>query len=60
MDKGFPVGNEAVKDGVKIDRPAKRKRNQVKQSSVDTSQTQKIGNTRIVVENVNGEMKLQI
>ena len=60
VDKGFPVDNEAVKDGVKIDRPAKRKRNQVKQSSVDTSQTQKIGNTRIVVENVNGEMKLQI
>ena len=33
---------------------------QTQQSSVDTSQTQKIGNTRIVVENVNGETKIQI
>ena len=32
----------------------------MQQSSVDTSQTQKLGNTRIVVENVNGELKLQI
>ena len=43
-----------------IDRPQKRQRNQVQQSAVDTGQTQKVGNTRIVVENVNGEMKLQI
>lgn len=60
VDKGFIVDNLAADDGVMVDRPKKRQRNQIQQSSVDTSQTQKIGNTRIVVENVNGELKLQI
>lgn len=60
VDKGFIVDNEAAREGVIIDRPQKRLRYQVQQSSVDTSQTQKLGNTRIVVENVNGELKLQI
>lgn len=60
VDKGFLVDNEAAGEGVVVDRPQKRARKQVQQSTVDTTQTQKIGNTRIIVENVNGEMKLQI
>ena len=60
VDKRFLVNNIAAGEGVDIDRPDKRKRKQVQQSSVDTSQTQKIGNTRIIVENVNGDCKLQI
>lgn len=60
VDKGFLVDNEAAAEGVKLDRPQLRKQKQVQQSSVDTAQTQKIGNTRIIIENVNGELKLQI
>ena len=54
------MDNQGCAEGVIIDRPQKRLKKQVQQSSVDTSQTQKIGNTRIIVENVNGEMKIQI
>ena len=43
-----------------IDRPQKRLRKQIQQSTADTCQTQKIGNTRIIVENVNGEVKLDL
>ena len=59
MDKGFLVDNEAVSEGVKLDQPQKRKQKQVQFSSADTSQTQKNANLRIIVENVNGELKLQ-
>ena len=57
-DKGFLVDNPAAYEGVDVDRPAKRRRKQVQQSDVDTGQTQKLGNKRIIVENVNGEAKL--
>jgi len=57
VDKGFIVNSDAAAEGVDIDRPQKRLRKQTQQTSVDTSQTQKIGNTRIIVENVNGEVK---
>lgn len=60
VDKGFLVDNEAAAEGVLLDRPQKRMKKQVQQSTVDTSQTQKVGNTRIIVENVNGELKLGI
>ena len=57
VDKGFIIDNEASREGVIIDRPQKRLKKQIQQTAVDTAQTQKIGNTRIIVENVNGEMK---
>ena len=60
VDKGFIVDNGAAAEGVIIDCSAKQQKKQVQQLSVDTSQTQKCGNTRIIVENVNGELKLQI
>ena len=60
VDKGFIVDNIAIAEGIHIDRPQKRQKKQKQQSTVDTSQTQKVGNTRIIVENVNGELKLQM
>ena len=57
VDKGFIVDNIAAAEGVVVDRPQKRLKKQVQQTTVDTSQTQKVGNTRIVVENINGEVK---
>ena len=60
VDKGFIADNLAAGEGVILDRPQKRLKKQVQQSTVDTSQTQKVGNTRIIVENVNGELKLHI
>ena len=59
-DKAFIVDNEAAKEGVVIDRPQKRLKKQIQQTSVDTSQTQKVGNTRIIVENVNGGLRLSM
>ena len=59
-DKGFIVDNEAAEEGVLVDCSQKRMRKQVQQSAADTCQTQKIGNTRIVIENVNGEVKLDL
>ena len=58
VDKGFIVNNEGAEEGVVIDRPQKRMKLQVQQSAEDTAQTQLLGNTRIIVENVNGEMKV--
>ena len=60
VDKGFIVDSAAAAEGVIIGRPVKRQKKQIQQVSVDTSQTQKIGNTCIIVENMNGGMKLQI
>ena len=57
VDKGFIVDNIAAVEGVVVDRPQKCLKKQVQQTTVDTSQTQKVGNTRIVVENINGEVK---
>ena len=59
-DKGFIVDNIAADEGNYIIRPQKRLKKQVQQSAADTAQTQKVGNTRIIVENVNGELKLHI
>lgn len=60
VDKGFIVNLIAAREGVIVDRPQKRQRNQKQQSAVDTAQTQKIGNTRIIVENVNGGVKTDV
>ena len=60
VDKGFIIDNEAAEEGVILDRPQKRLRKQIQQSSIDTCQTQKIGITCIIAENVNDEFKLHI
>mmetsp|Transcript_41361 Transcript_41361/g.86823 ORF Transcript_41361/g.86823 Transcript_41361/m.86823 type:complete len:197 (+) Transcript_41361:1400-1990(+) len=53
VDKGFIVDNEAATEGVVVDRPQKKMRKQVQQSTVDTSQTQKIGNTKLQIRYLN-------
>jgi len=60
VDKGFTIENIAAREGVIIDRPPKRRKNQKQQSAIDTAQTQKIGNTRIIIENVNGGVKMDL
>ena len=45
VDKGFIVDNEAAAEGVHVDRPQKRLKKQVQQTSVETAQTQKCGNS---------------
>lgn len=57
VDKGFLVENIAIDEGVLVDRPVKRQKKQVQQSAVDTAKQQNSGNTRIIVENVNGGLK---
>ena len=59
-NKDFLIDKEAATEEVIIDCRQKRLRHQVQQSDVDASQTQKVGNTRITIENVDGEMKDQI
>ncbi len=58
VDKGFIVDNEAAAEGVYVDRPQKRLKKQVQQTSVETAQMQKCGNLCIIIENVNGGSNL--
>jgi hypothetical protein len=57
-----PSNMPAAREGVIVDRPQVRvrKKKQKQQSAADTAQTQNTGNTRIVIENVNGEVKMDI
>jgi hypothetical protein len=57
VDKGFLSENDAIQLGVGLVRPAKCLDNQVQQSATDTARTQKVGNTRIAVEQLNGGSK---
>ena len=58
VDKGFLVENECAMCGVTCIRPTKKKAGQKQQSDKETILTQKVGNTRIVVEQSNGQMKM--
>jgi hypothetical protein len=44
--------------GVQVIRPMKKRSHQQQQSAEDTGLTQKVGNTRIVIEQNNGQMKM--
>jgi hypothetical protein len=59
VDKGFLIENLCVLLGIGCIRPPKKLKGQTQQSVEDTALTQKIGNTRIVIENVNGGAKGQ-
>jgi len=58
FDKGFLMENDCVKEGVGVVRQIKMMTGQTQQSSSDTALTQKVGNTQIAVEKVNGGVKL--
>ena len=57
VDKGFLIENVCALLGVIIIRPMKFLDNQKQQSKTDTALTQKIGKTRIPIEQKNGQMK---
>ena len=57
VDKGFLIENSCAEVGVVLIRPSKLLRGQVQQSEVETANTQKVGNTRIVIEQVNNQGK---
>ena len=57
VDKGFLIENTCAKLGITVVRPMKFLDNQKQQSAEDTALTQKIGKTRIPVEQANGGMK---
>jgi hypothetical protein len=59
VDKGFLIDNMCARAGVGCVRPVKKQRNQTQTSEADTAETQKIGNTRIVIEQCNGGAKQQ-
>lgn len=60
VDKGFVVDNEGAKLEVGIQRPPKMIWNQVQQLPEDTCTTEKVGNTRIPVEQLNGAVQIPI
>jgi hypothetical protein len=57
VDKGFLIENMCAALGVLCVRPMKFLKNQKQQSSEDTALTQKVGKTRIPIEQANGQMK---
>ena len=59
VDKGFLIENLAAELGLQAIRPVKKRKLQKQQSAAETATTQKVGNSRIVIEQVNGQMKMQ-
>ena len=57
VDKGFLIENECALLGINCVRPMKLLDGQAQQSAEDAALTQKVGKTRIVVEQKNGQMK---
>ena len=57
VDKGFLIENLCAQLGVTCIRPMKLLSNQQQQSKEDVALTQKVGKTRIPVEQINGQMK---
>ena len=57
VDKGFLIENLCALIGINCVRPMKRLDGQIQQSMEDTALTQKVGKTRIVIEQCNGGMK---
>ena len=57
VDKGFLIENECALRGIACVRPLKMIDHQTQQSAEDAALTQKVGKTRIVIEQCNGQMK---
>ena len=57
VDKGFLIENDCILLGIRCIRPMKMLNGQTQQSKEDVGLTQKVGKTRIPVEQVNGQMK---
>lgn len=57
VDKGFLIENICVLLGIRVMRPTTSKNNQRQASTGDTEKTKAIGNTRIIIEQVNRQGK---
>ena len=57
VDKGFLIENDCALLGIHCIRPMKMLQGQTQQSKEDVALTQKVGKTRIPVEQINGQMK---
>ena len=57
VDKGFLIENECALLGIGCVRPMKLIDGQAQQSAEDAALTQKVGKTRIVIEQKNGQLK---
>lgn len=57
VDKGFLIDNECAEEGLICIRPMKFMKGQQQQSKEDVALTQKVGKTRIPVEQLNGQAK---
>ena len=57
VDKGFLIENDCALLGIHCIRPMKMLQLQTQQSKEDVALTQKVGKTRIPIEQINGQMK---
>ena len=57
VDKGFLIENDCAWLGIYCIRPSKFLEKQTQQSKEDVAHTQKVANSRIVIEQANGQMK---
>ncbi len=57
VDKGFLIENDCAMLGIYCIRPVKFLEKQTQQSKEDVAHTQKVANSRIVIEQANGQMK---
>eukprot|EP00562_Extubocellulus_spinifer_P035568 CAMPEP_0178697744 /NCGR_PEP_ID=MMETSP0699-20121125/10158_1 /TAXON_ID=265572 /ORGANISM="Extubocellulus spinifer, Strain CCMP396" /LENGTH=836 /DNA_ID=CAMNT_0020343741 /DNA_START=97 /DNA_END=2607 /DNA_ORIENTATION=- len=57
VDKGFLIDSDCAMKGIICIRPMKKLDGQTQQSKADTALTQKVGKTRIPIEQVNGQMQ---
>jgi hypothetical protein len=57
VDKGFLIDNECAEEGIICIRPMKFMKGQQQKSKEDVALTQKVGKTRIPVEQLNGQAK---
>lgn len=57
VDKGFLIDNDCAEEGVICIRPMKFMKGQQQQSKEDVALTQKVGMTRIPIEQLNGQAK---
>ena len=60
VDKGFLIENQCAMIGIHCVRPMTKLKGQIQQSKEDTGLTQKVGKTRIVIEQVNGGVKMDL
>ena len=59
VDKGFLIENHCIRFGVLVMRPSTMRNHQAQQSMADSALIHKVGNTRIIIEQVNEQGKTE-